>query len=241
MLEGLEHLLELQRLDGEISGREEALEALPDRRKRLEESRASAGVRLEEIGAQLQAEEKHQRQVESELQDQEALLVRLEGQQFQVKDNTAYTALLNEMEQAKRKISECETAILEGMEAVEVTRERLSAAQAEDADVQARADREGIAIDEREAKFRGELVELRAERDQVVPLLAVDIHAVYERVASRRRPAMALVSDETCGGCRVGIPAQNNIEILRGERLVTCGNCQRILLPADTPQAGGAS
>jgi predicted nucleic acid-binding Zn-ribbon protein len=68
---------------------------------------------------------------------------------------------------------------------------------------------------------------------------------VYEKIAKRRRPALALVSEEMCEGCRVGIPAQNYIEILKGERIITCGNCQRILLHPEMvsslPAAGGSA
>jgi predicted nucleic acid-binding Zn-ribbon protein len=60
------------------------------------------------------------------LQDQEALLKRLEGQQFQVKSNDAYTALLHEMEHAKQAISDCETRILESMDAIETSRSELT-------------------------------------------------------------------------------------------------------------------
>jgi len=55
----------------------------------------------------------------------------------------------------------------------------------------------------------------------------------YERVAKRRRPAVILVKEERCGGCRVGIPPQAFIEIIRSETIVTCGNCARILIHAE--------
>jgi predicted nucleic acid-binding Zn-ribbon protein len=55
----------------------------------------------------------------------------------------------------------------------------------------------------------------------------------YERIAKRRRPAVILVQEERCGGCRVGIPPQTFIEIMRSEMIVTCGNCSRILLHAE--------
>jgi predicted nucleic acid-binding Zn-ribbon protein len=42
-----------------------------------------------------------------------------------------------------------------------------------------------------------------------------------------------LVKEERCGGCRVGIPPQTFIEILRSEMMVTCGNCSRILIHAE--------
>jgi predicted nucleic acid-binding Zn-ribbon protein len=233
VLEGLQHLLELQRLDGEITRRRETLAAMPAKRKQLEESSAAASASLEAARVQQQAAEMQQRQAESSLQDQEALLQKLEGQQFQVKDNTAYTALLSEMEHAKTAISTCETDILEGMEAVEAANEALARAETEDRDASARQESELRELDAREEKLQGELAKLNGERDAVGPKLEKSMLAAYEKVAKRKSPALALVKQETCEGCRVGIPSQNYIEILKAERLIICGNCNRILLHPD--------
>ena len=241
MLDGLLHLVELQRLDGEIIRREESLAAIPEQRKRLGESREFAAARLAEASESLQTAEMSQRQAEAGLQDQEALLSRLEGQQFQVKDNAAYTALLHEMEHAKQQISECETAILEGMDAVETAGETLSAAETGDRETRDRVEADEKALVVREEKLGRELNELGEQRDQVGPKLDRAILSLYERIAKRRRPAVTLVTDEMCAGCRVGIPAQNYIEILKGERLITCGSCQRILLHPDMVSPARAS
>jgi predicted nucleic acid-binding Zn-ribbon protein len=230
VLESLQHLLELQQLDSEIASREEALVSLPGKRKQFEETRAAVAANLAQAHETLQSSELGQREAEATLQDQEALLKRLEGQQFQVKDNTAYTALLHEMDHAKQVISDCETRILEGMEAAEAAREALAAAEAEERETRERLDSEETATDAREEQLQRELAELGAQRGQVGPKLDVKILATYEKILTRRRPALALVSDEMCQGCRVGIPAQNYIEILKGERIITCGNCHRILL-----------
>jgi len=228
--EGLQYLLELQQLDSQIVSRQEALLALPGKRKQFEEALAAVAAALESSGEALQAGELQQRQGESDLQDREALLQKLEGQQFQVKDNAAYTALLHEMDHAKTAISDCETRILEGMEAVETAREALSRAEVDDRATRERVASGGRDLDAREEKYQGELVELNAQRDQLSTKLDAELLAVYEKIAKRRRPVLALVSEEMCEGCRVGIPAQNYIEILKGERIITCGNCQRILL-----------
>jgi len=63
-----------------------------------------------------------------------------------------------------------------------------------------------------------------------------------EDFAKRKRPALALVKNETCEGCRVGIPPQKYLEILKGEALTTCENCGRILLHPDmVPASAGAA
>jgi hypothetical protein len=43
------------------------------------------------------------------------------------------------------------------------------------------------------------------------------------------------VREELCLGCRVDIPPQLKIELLRGQRLITCSNCQRILVREGGP------
>jgi len=241
VLESLQHLLELQQLDVGIASREEELAALPGKRKQFEETRAAVAAELARAGEAIQNGELDQRQAEASLQDQEALLRRLEGQQFQVKDNTAYTALLHEMEHAKEVISDCETRILEGMDAAESAREALANAEAEDRATSERLVSEEQAADVREEQLQRELAELNARRVEVGPKLDAKILAVYEKILRRRRPALALVSDEMCQGCRVGIPAQNYIEILKGERIITCGNCHRILIHPEMVSSAGAS
>jgi predicted nucleic acid-binding Zn-ribbon protein len=241
VLESLQHLLELQQLDVGIASREEELAALPGKRKQFEETRAAVAAELARAREAIQNGELDQRQAEASLQDQEALLRRLEGQQFQVKDNTAYTALLHEMEHAKEVISDCETRILEGMDAAESAREALANAEAEDRATRERLVSEEQAADVREEQLQRELAELNARRVEVGPKLDAKILAVYEKILRRRRPALALVSDEMCQGCRVGIPAQNYIEILKGERIITCGNCHRILIHPEMVSSAGSS
>jgi predicted nucleic acid-binding Zn-ribbon protein len=241
VLESLQHLLELQQLDDEIASREKELAGLPEKRKQLEETRASVAAELVRARETRETVEHDQRRAESSLQDQEALLRKLEGQQFQVKDNAAYTALLHEMDRAKAMISDCETRILEGMDAAEAARAALAAAEADDRETRERVDSEERATDAREEQIQRELAELNARRVEVGPKLDPKILAVYEKILTRRRPAVAMVSEEMCQGCRVGIPAQNYIEILKGERIITCGNCHRILVHPDMVSRAGAS
>jgi len=218
------------------------LAGLPAKRKQLEESSTAAAAALEAAKEALQEAELQQRQAEGALKDKEALLHKLEGQQFQVKDNAAYTALLNEMDHTRAAISECETGILEAMDAVESARAELARADALDREATQRKDGELREIDALVEKYQSDLASLGTERDAVGPNLESAVLAVYEKIAKRKRPALALVKNETCEGCRVGIPPQKYLEILKGEALTTCENCGRILLHPDmVPASAGAA
>lgn len=233
MFDAFQRLSELQVCDEELWAREQEHAGLPARRAQLAEERAAAEaatLRSREVLAQAEAA---QRRAETELQDQEVMRRKLEGQQSQVKTNDAYTALLHEIERAQQGISECETRLLEGMDAIETARATCAAADAVGRDTAKRQSAEAQALDAREKELDAELARLRAARARVIAASDAKVIEQYERIATRRRPALARVRGTLCLGCRVDIPPQKVIEIQRGERVITCGNCQRILLGSE--------
>jgi len=233
VLQGLTQLLELQRVDDDLLALQTEFDGLPSHRERIEAERGACDEQLEAAKQALQAAEAEMRKAEATLQDKEALLQRLENQQFQVKSNDAYTALLHEMDHAREAISEQETKILEHMEAIERARGELSDVEKHVAEARSQMEAERRAIEVRDAECKSEIARLQALRDELRPGVERDLLAHYERVAKRRRPAVILVREERCEGCRVGIPPQLYIEILRADTVVTCGNCSRILIHAD--------
>jgi len=237
VLQGLTELLELQRLDDELVALQTEYAGLPGHRERIETERSACDDQLAAARQALGDAQDAQRRAEAALQDQEALLRKLEGQQFQIKSNDAYTALLREMDHAREAISEHETKILEHMDAIERSRGELAEIEKHVIETHSRLEAERRAIDARDPECSREIERLLALRAQVGPGVGRDLLAHYERVATRRRPAVILVREARCGGCRVGIPPQSFIEILRGEAIVTCGNCSRILVHAEKLEA----
>lgn len=233
MFEAFQKLTELQACDEELWAREQEHAGLPARRTGLEAERAAVEAAKAQARETLQQAETEQRRVESALQDQETLRKRLESQQFQVKTNDAYTALLHEIEAAQGTISECETRLLEGMDAIESARAAFAAAEVAGREAAARVEVEAQALAAREKQLDAELVRLRAVRARIVADGDPKLLEQYERIATRRRPVAVRVRGTLCLGCRVDIPPQQCIEIQRAERVITCGNCQRILLGID--------
>lgn len=230
MLEGLQALVELQKLDDELKACEGQSSAIPGQRTRLEERCAEAEGRLARSREALVAAEAEQRRAEVDLQDSEALITRLEGQQFQVKTNEAYAALLLELEHAKQEKSDCETRILEAMEGIDAAQRETANAEDQAKETIAQVNADSEALDKREAELVARIDTQRAARSSVGGRLEPRVLEQFEKIAARRSPAVVRISEELCLGCRVNIPAQLYIEILRCEDLLTCFNCHRILI-----------
>ena len=229
MLDGLQQLIDLQQIDDELAAAEVERVGLPGRRSQLVAERNAAEMRLNDAGEEVRAGEVHQRGAEVELEDKEALLGKLEGQQFQVKSNNAYSALLREMDEARVAISAAETRILEAMERIETGGAERERAERDAKAVFERVSAAEGALDVRAKELEAQLAQQRAARDEVTGRVPGEFLARYERIASTRRPAVAKVRNEICQGCRTSIPPQLHLELLRMERLIICTHCRRIL------------
>jgi predicted nucleic acid-binding Zn-ribbon protein len=230
VVEGLQQLIELQKLDAELATHEEEHASLPARREALAAQQAEAEAQLAAGREALRAAELEQRQAEAALRDREAVVAKLEGQQFQVKTNEAYTTLLREIDHAREASSVCETKILEAMEAIEARSEAAAAAEAALKLVQERAVGGCHALDSRESELDARIGALRVRRGDVRSGVPRELAELYDRIAKRRRPAVVTITREICVGCRVDIPPQTLLELRRRERIVCCGRCQRILV-----------
>jgi predicted nucleic acid-binding Zn-ribbon protein len=237
VVEALQGLVDLSRLDTDLFTLEEERSGIPAKRESCAVEREQSKARVAESREALTEAEQAQRRAETDLQDQEALLHKLEGQQSQVKTNEAYTALLHEMDQAREAISEAETRILEAMEGIEGAGERLATSEREARGIAERIGGEERSLDEREKFLEARIAELRRAREEVVTRLEAPVVERYEKILSRRQPAVVVVRGESCMGCRVDIPPQVYIEIRRGQEIISCAFCHRILIHEDRLRA----
>jgi len=239
--ESLRKLLALQEIDEQIARIEGQLAEIPVLRARAIAPMREAQREVETLTRALKESQAAQRQIEGDVREAEGLLKHLETNSFQVKTNEAYRTILAEIEAAKGKVSSSETRILELMETIDRIGGELDAAKARAAQVSGTA----IADEEKFAKeaamLEHELAFRRESRGQWIPSIEKNLLMQYERIATRRRLPVALVAENTCGGCHVILPPQTMTEIRRGDRIVTCRDCKRILVSeamlGETPEA----
>jgi predicted nucleic acid-binding Zn-ribbon protein len=135
----------------------------------------------------------------------------------------------HELETLRVKIQGLEEAELSQMEGQEQTSSELVEVSAQLTDRE-RAVEQLRARDRLNApELAAELSAVEAERRELAESLAPAELRTYERTAARRRPAVAKVVAGSCSGCRLPLPSRL-LQEARGDQLVTCENCERILL-----------
>jgi predicted nucleic acid-binding Zn-ribbon protein len=91
------------------------------------------------------------------------------------------------------------------------------------------------AIADEEATLREEEGGLEARRDAALGQIPPALRTRYEKLlAARKGRAVSELAGDSCAACGAHLPAQRAIAVRRGEAVVDCPDCGRILVPAPT-------
>jgi predicted nucleic acid-binding Zn-ribbon protein len=100
------------------------------------------------------------------------------------------------------------------------------------------------AFDEESGTIGERLAAARKEREEVFASLPKPISAQYSRIGARIRDGVAVAEarNRSCSACFMSLRPQMMAEIRRGDDIITCDNCGRILYvaPAEPVKADAA-
>lgn len=231
MTEELARLWAIRELDEQIATLKSALARFPHQRRDLEQRIKIEQTRLEEIRASTAAVQLKRRQREKDIDAASAEERKFQSQLPAVKKNEEYTALLHEIEGAKRRRSEIETEVLLGFEEEEQIQKQRPAIEQALKEAQREAVERGAAIDREEGTDREQLVALEARRSELLALVTGPVRSRYDRVhSSRDGRAIVPILKDACGGCFRNQPPQLLQEARRGDRVFNCEGCGRMLI-----------
>jgi uncharacterized protein len=226
-----ELLMQLQGLDYQLIELERSKEYLPDMIENLEGEIKAAKAALDEIHDQLEATRLEHKRLELRVKDKTVDLERLKSQMMQIKTNKEYDAISREIDHVRNEINTAEDDILKALETIETL--------TSDAEEKKKQLEEITTVNtgqlntiRTEMDSVGDKIKIKqGERENVLVRLDKPLVAVYERVRrGKGAGAVVAVRHRACSGCFKNLPPQLVQEIRRGERVITCDSCGRILI-----------
>jgi predicted nucleic acid-binding Zn-ribbon protein len=227
----IDRLWALRGLDEELVAHGTVLARFPAQRAELEGRTRAERAHVEQLKVRLADVQLKRRDLEREagaLAEQER---RFQSQLPAIKKNEEYTALLHEIDGARRKRSDLETQVLMRMEEEEqVQRERPVADRALAA-VLEENDERLRAIDAEEQAHRDAMAAIEGRRAAELEHLIPAVRNRYERIrTSREGRAVVPIVRSACGGCFRTQPPQVLQEARRRDRILSCEGCGRLLV-----------
>ena len=241
----LQQLIALQNLDSTIRKLEKDQQAIPERRAEIEREFDQRAFEIRALESR-RDEAKHTRaRLENEVVEQKGRAERAERNLMSSKKPDEYTAAIREADSARRHISALETQILEQLEVLEQAEAALNERAAEIASMNSDREARLKAFDEESGTIGERLAVARKERDEVFANLPKAMSGMYTRIKTRIRDGVAVAEarNRSCTACFMSLRPQVMAEIRRGEEVLTCDNCGRILyfVPAESIDADAAA
>lgn len=235
----IQHLVRLQQLDSDIEAARRRIAEIPSVQNALAARLDRATAAVAAVKDRLAASQADRKKIEAEVASIQARLSKYKGQLLELKTNKEYQTMLHEIATAEAAIRSHEDVVLERMEEAENLGRELKAAEAELKSQQAAVAAERGTLDAEATALGARVDESTKARAGVAAQLQPDTLRLFEFVArGRKGQAVAEARDGTCTVCHVRMRPQVFNEVRRGDTLIQCESCQRILyfVPAPTPQ-----
>lgn len=223
-------LFELQKRDRQLSRLERRLELIPARIKELDDDLAKLEAMLDAERKKCEDTRTFQRQQEMQLHDEEQHIRETKTRMAQVKTARELNATQREMESTRRMASARSEEITKIEAGVEEAEQRISAMSNSLDQLRSQADEEKSRLETNRAKTSKRLDKLREKRGVLTSKIEDETLKTYERIRRRLTGvAFAAAKESRCTSCKMVVPAQLYVALRKGEEIIACESCGRLL------------
>jgi hypothetical protein len=227
-------LIKLQDCDNKIQVVLRKQKEGPEQIKKLEEALSAREMLIKEDTSKLESLKNERRQREKEIQDFESSIEKSERKLTQIKSNKEYKAALKEIDEIKKAKFLAEDRVIEIMETIEEVERTCDENSKKMEDLRIEFDQNKATISQELEELDKELDELKTKRGDVSQTVDRELLDKYQFLKERKGgKAISSVIGGVCQTCHMGIPPQKFNELLRGNSLMTCPNCQRVIYWGD--------
>ena len=234
MLDQMRLLIKLQAVDKTVFSLEKELQEIPEKLALLTQEEEAAKAEYEKVSAELAALQAQRKGLEDENEVVKGRLRKAETKLMNSTNQREHRAATAELEEGRDIIKSNDDTLLQIMEKQEPLETRAqNMAQALVAKTEAlNSAKEQLSARTEEA--RKILSEITANRAETESQVEKTLLREYDYVRTRRQGVgIAAVSKGNCGVCHMQISPQQFNELLRGDKLMHCPSCKRIIYWAE--------
>ncbi len=229
-MEVIELLLKVQGIDLMIGKIKAEHDTIPGQLEELNNSVGELEEAIEEQEAELKNIKVAIREAESKMSLLNEMEKKYKQQLTSVKTNREYSALLTEIEGVKKEKEELDDSAIEKMERIEVITNEIEESKKKLEDFQTQSKDKRKELSRRIKNLSKKMAVEEQKRGNLAVRIERGTLKLYERIMnSRNDRAVVPLRNGSCGGCFAEVPLQKVADIRKGDQLLTCDNCGRIL------------
>lgn len=231
----LEKLVELQKTDTNIRKLKKAIETAEERRAAIEQEFEQHAFSIREIQSKRDGIQAERTDLEKQIAENKTYLERAERNLKNAQNQKEYETAMRESDALQKQIGGLEAQVVEKMTAIEEV-EGVLAERAEEIDsLDANREKALGEFDKELAENKKEFEAETAKRHEVFVTLPTQLANIYNRHTQRSRDGIAVaeVINGSCSACFMKLRPQMQVEVRKGNQIITCESCSRILYTVD--------
>jgi len=202
--------------------------------RKSDDSLRDAETKIEEERSKLEGLKKERRHIEQEVQELDQKIEKSTIKLSHIKSNKEYTAAIKEIDDLKKAKFITEDKIIEVMEKIDGLEQEAVEQDRRIKALRAEAEKNKAEILQELALLDRELAGLEKKRKSFIKDVEPEILRRYIFLHERKNGlAISAVVTGVCQTCHLGIPPQKFNELIRGNALMTCPHCNRIIYWGD--------
>lgn len=231
MRKSLKLLDELQEIDLKIDSFKGEREGMLQEQALLDSKVAEAESVNAVKNAEMATLEEEKQALEESLVLETDNITRSESRIKEIKTQKEYQAVSKEITAARKQKAEMEEQILQKIGSIEALKGEITSLEENLAALQGNIEAQKAEVQARIDKLDGGIVKDTAAREEIVKGLSASVIRRYTQLREQRRGlAVAEAKGGSCLGCNMNLPPQLYNSLFRGEELITCPHCQRMLV-----------
>jgi predicted nucleic acid-binding Zn-ribbon protein len=235
--EKIKLLMTLQDFDTRIGYILVQKEEGPKKIERLEQRLTDLETKLAEETRQVEAVTRDRRETEQKIEEAENKLKKADIKLSSIKSNKEYHAALKEIDDLKKAKFILEDKAIEMMEQLEALEGACAASREQAVGLKRQFEMERDAVTRSLKALDEELHALEQKRVGVSQAVDMGLLKRYDMIRERKGGiAVSPVIQGVCQTCHIRIPPQEFNELIRGDKLMSCPNCTRMIYWGDDDQ-----
>ena len=228
--EQIKQLVELQKVDDAIHTVRQDMERAPSELDSLEQRFSASETQRNYIVDKLTHLQDQQKRLSLEIDDDSARIKKSKNKLMQVENTREYHAMMREMDSMEKVNRSREEEKMTLMEELQFQKDALAEIDLTHMGIKAELEVKRDGLEEKLQKGNAALTELNAKRAQVSKAIPQPVFMRYEFIRRRlEHPVIVAVKEGICSGCHISVPPQSFIELQRGQQILSCPNCQRLI------------
>lgn len=229
-LKQIEQLAALQKIDDEIMHLNAFLQNAPLELEHMQQRGTGMQGDVKELGEKISQIVAQRDQLDSDVEDAGLKIKKSKNKLMMVNNSKEHQAMIREIDNLEKTNRNREEEKISLMEELALQEESLAEVKKELAVLQKEITQKKKDISQKLQWSKDRLAVLQGQRGTAEEVIPKPILSRYQFIRSRlSQPVVVAVDQGICKGCNISIPPQTFNVLQKGEQILSCPNCHRII------------